>query len=236
MPVCSATSSGRSRPDSDHAPSPRCRLSVDSLSCSSAMSPTISSTRSSSVTTPSVPPYSSTTTAICMPWSRNSVRRGSSSMLSGTVVAGSVISVSRTERRRSGSTPTACLTCTMPSTSSGVRPMTGNREWPVSRAASMTSCAVSRPSRNRTCTRGVRTSAAVRSPKAMLRATSSAVSSSMAPFWADRSTSDRSSIGERAERSSSCGSTPTQRRMALAVPLSARMGHAIARVNHRWGS
>ena len=97
MPVCSSTSSGRSSPDSDQVPSRRCRLRAESRSCSSAMSPTISSTRSSSVTTPSVPPYSSTTTAICMPWSRSRVSSGSSSMLSGTVVAGSAISVSRTD-------------------------------------------------------------------------------------------------------------------------------------------
>ena len=114
--------------------------------------------------------------------------------------------------------------------------MTGKREWPVVRAASMTEAADSRPSRNVTLTRGVRTSAAVRSPNVMLRATNRAVSSSIAPSCAERSTSDRSSRGERAERSSSCGSTPQERRMALAVPFSERIGHAIAVVNSRCGS
>ena len=70
----------------------------------------------------------------------------------------------------------------------------------------------------------------------MLRATSSAVSSSMAPFCAERSTNELSSIGDRAERSSSCGSTPNDLTTPLARPLSARIGHAIARVNRRCGS
>ncbi len=59
----SSSSSGRSSPGKVSHPRLR-TTSMRARSCSSDTSPTISSTRSSSVTTPAVPPYSSTTMTI----------------------------------------------------------------------------------------------------------------------------------------------------------------------------
>src|ERR1043165_9220244 len=55
----------RSKPLTRYSPPPMSTTATSSSSCSSAMSPTISSTMSSMVTMPAVPPYSSTTTATC---------------------------------------------------------------------------------------------------------------------------------------------------------------------------
>ena len=77
-------------------------------------------------------------------------------------------------------------------------------------------------------------SAAVRSPNVTEACTSPAVSGSSVPCEADRLTSDASSLEERAERSSSCGSMPRRRTITLAVPLSARIGPFMAAVNARW--
>ena len=87
-------------------------------SCSSATSPTSSSTRSSSVATPAVPPYSSTTTAIWNPRPRSSPSSASSLMVSGTRSASDCRAEAGTSDRRSRGTATACLTCTMPTMSS----------------------------------------------------------------------------------------------------------------------
>ena len=62
-------------------------------------------------------------------------------------------------------------------------------------------------------------SCALRSPKASARCSSVAVPRSSVPCSAERRTSDVSSSAERAEASSSCGSTPIRRRIAFAVPL-----------------
>ena len=64
MPVRSLNSSRSMRASASKLPSARATSrAVSSTSCSSSMSPTISSTRSSIETSPSVPPYSSTTSA-----------------------------------------------------------------------------------------------------------------------------------------------------------------------------
>jgi hypothetical protein len=48
------------------------------------------------------------------------------------------------------------------------------------------------------------------------------------PCSAERRTSEASSSGERADASSSCGSMPSRRRIAFAVPLKARITIAVA--------
>ena len=67
-----------------------------STSYSSRMSPMSSSTRSSRVTMPSVPPYSSTTTARCMPSWRMIETAGSTSLVPGSISTGR--QTSRTSR------------------------------------------------------------------------------------------------------------------------------------------
>jgi hypothetical protein len=59
-----------------------------STSSSSRISPTISSSRSSMVTRPAVPPYSSTTIAICTCLRWNSFSSSGTRLVSGTNVAG----------------------------------------------------------------------------------------------------------------------------------------------------
>ncbi len=85
-------------------------------------------------------------------------------------------------------------------------------------------------------TRGVMISPAVRVPNSTERSISSAVSGSRVPTSAERWISEASSVELRAERSSSCGSTPSLRTIALADPLSTRIGRRIAPVNGRIGS
>ncbi len=67
--------------------------------------------------------------------------------------------------------------------------------------------------------RGVISSSAVRSPNCSERSTSAAVVWSSEPCRAEVRTSDTSSCGERAERSSSAGSMPNRLSIRLAVPL-----------------
>ena len=67
--------------------------------------------------------------------------------------------------------------------------------------------------------RGVMNSSAVRAPNCSERSTSAAVIGSSAPRRAELRTSDPSSCGERADRSSSAGSMPSRRRIQFAVPL-----------------
>src|SRR5690606_5709567 len=84
-PLPSSTSSRRNMPGSDHESSGACLTPGSRLSCSSATSPINSSTRSSSVTIPAVPPYSSSTTAICRLKPRNCPSNASSASVSGTI-------------------------------------------------------------------------------------------------------------------------------------------------------
>ena len=76
-------------------------------------------------------------------------------------------------------------------------------------------------------------SPAVRVPNSTDRSISSAVSASRVPTDADREMSETSSIELRADRSSSCGSSPRRRTTALAEPLSTRIGSRVAAVNAR---
>ncbi len=102
--------------------------------------------------------------------------------------------------------------------------MTGNFEKPVVLESSMTSLTGSVASTQAICTRGVMISPAVRGPKATERWTRCAVSESSVPSLAERPAREASSSEDRAERSSSCGSTPNARTSALAEPLSSLIG------------
>ncbi len=76
---------------SSHSPA-RCTTvsSGTGRSCSSSISPTISSSTSSRVMIPAVPPCSSTTTARWLPTRRRSARRSARSRVSGTTKAGTI--------------------------------------------------------------------------------------------------------------------------------------------------
>ena len=82
-------------------------------------------------------------------------------------------------------------------------------------------------------TRGVMISPAVRVPNSTERSISSAVSASRVPWSAERCTSEASSWELRAERSSSWGSMPRRRTIALAEPLSTRIGRLVSAVKPR---
>src|SRR5216110_2858082 len=146
-----------------------------STSCSSRISPTISSRMSSSVINPDVPPNSSTTIARCdgPRWkSRNWLSRV---FVSGTYNAGRTRSCQRTVAPATPSTSgTRSFAYTMPTRLSGVPSYTGRREcslwWNVSR----TSSAVAATSTAIMSSRGVITSstvvsARVKTPSSMWR-------------------------------------------------------------------
>ncbi len=118
------------------------------------MSPTISSTTSSRVTTPAVPPYSSETIASWKPSPRSSESSGSSRSDSGTTVASTMISRTRVWERSARGTATACLTWTEPTTLSEEPFTTGNFEKPVAAESSMISVTGSVASTHAICTRG----------------------------------------------------------------------------------
>ena len=98
----------------------------------------------------------------------------------------------------------------------------------------MTDQARSLASRLTVRTRGVMISPAVRVPNSTERSISSAVSASSVPSSAEREIREASSVDERADRSSSCGSMPSRRTIALAEPLRIRIGRRITAVKMRW--
>ena len=210
----------------------RRRPRAPSRSCSSAMSPTISSMTSSMVTMPAWSPYSSRTTASC-PSCRSRVSSGSSRSESGTTIGRVIRCLTLVVWRSPVGRATACLTWTVPITTSSWS-STGKREWPVWRASSITAQARSLASRLIVRTRGVMISPAVRVPNSTDRSISSAVSASSVPSSADREISEASSVDDRADRSSSWGSIPRRRTIALADPLRTRMGPRITAVKRRW--
>ncbi len=140
-------------------------------------------------------------------------------MVSGTRSASVMRAPTGTSGRFSRGTATACLTCTMPTTSSASSSMTGNRLNPVFRARARTASADSDTRMVDRRGRGVMTSPASSSENEMVRSRSVAVSCSREPSDAERRSSDVSSSALRAPESSSCGSMPIARRTAFAVPL-----------------
>lgn len=87
--VCAWNSSRLTSPSTSTSPAIT-RTASPLSSYSSRMSPTSSSTRSSSVTMPSVPPYSSTTMARWWPSSRISASVASTRLLAGTSLTGRI--------------------------------------------------------------------------------------------------------------------------------------------------
>ena len=119
--------------------------------------------------------------------------------------------------------------------SSTLSPITGKREWPVSRVASITVATGEDADTVRTRVRGVMTSAAVFALKLSERSISPAVSEPNAPCTPARRTTDANSSGVRAERSSSTGSTPTRRSSWFAVPFSTAISGRVTLVNTKSG-
>ena len=204
-------------------PSGSCRTSGGAESCSSATSPTISSIRSSKVTIPAVPPYSSSTMAICRLALRSCTSSVSKCTVSGTKITGVLFSPTSLPFRLSRGMAMMVLTWQTPLISSEEPSVTGKREYPVSLASSMTSwtCAVC----SMVCIwmRGVMTSAAERSEKRTVRSTNSAASLSSVPISALRRTRETNSAGERAPEISSLTSRPKRCRTLLEKPLSTMM-------------
>lgn len=91
----------------------------------------------------------------------------------------------------------------------------------MARVRLRTSAAVAVSCRALTRTRGVITFSAVRPPREMVRTKRSAVSCSRAPARAEWRASETSSVGVRAEASSSAGSTPSARTRRFAAALRA---------------
>ena len=77
---------------------------------------------------PAVPPYSSTTSAVCSPLARICVITESPSSVEGTLATGSAMLASRVVPRLSGGTSKTCLTWAMPIVSSRSPRMMGKRE------------------------------------------------------------------------------------------------------------
>ena len=100
------------------------------MSCSSVMSPTISSRMSSSVTSPSTSPYSSTTSANCVLRRRNALSCSDSGRMSGTNQGGSAIARCRSSARSPSASCSArsrSLACRMPTMFSGLSRHSGMR-------------------------------------------------------------------------------------------------------------
>ena len=153
--------------------------------------------------------------------------------MSGTSIGLAMMWRTRVVARSCTGRATACLTWTVPATTSSAS-RTGNRLCPVWRASSITALARSVASSVCVRTRGVMISPAVRAPNSTDFSISSAVSTSRVPWSAEREIRLASSVDERAERSSSWGSMPRRRTTALAAPLSTLIGQALAKVKARW--
>ncbi len=107
--------------------------SPSSTSYSSPMSPTICSSTSSIVSRPETPPYSSTTMAMWLWLTRNSLSSTLSRLLSGMNTAGRRHSrMSKSSRSSSTKNRSRSFASRMPATSSRSSPTTGKREWPDS--------------------------------------------------------------------------------------------------------
>ncbi len=134
----------------------------------------ISSMRSSVVTMPAVPPYSSMTTHISMPSARMRSMSASPSSVTGTGRRGRARAATVVVDCSSGATVKACLMCTTPMRSSrSPSSTTGNRECPVAEQAMTRSRTLASRSRHSTVTRGVIRSSAVSSPNRSERFTRS---------------------------------------------------------------
>ncbi len=110
----------------------------------------------------------------------------------------------------------------------------GKRENPDMAAAVTRSATVSSVCSATILDRGVINSSALRLPNCSDRRTRAAVAASSEPLRADERTSDNSSCGDRADRSSSAGSTPSRRTIQFAAPLVSRIAGVSSSENNSW--
>ena len=185
------------------------------------------------MTMPAVPPYSSTTSAVCRPLARIWVITASPSRLDGTVATGSASATSRVrgpvgdrhgERLLDVHDADGLVQVAVDDREAG--------EAGLASALSTRSATVSSTCSASIFDRGVMSSSADRSPNCSERSTRSAVSASSEPLRLEVRTRETSSCGERADRSSSAGSMPSLRRIQLAVPLVTLIAGVRNRENH----
>ena len=211
--------------------------SGSAMSCSSAISPTSSSTRSSTVTTPSVPPYSSTTTAMSARLLRSA--RQHAIQVEALRHVHRLPGDRRDRRGRPPHRGYAQRVLDGGDAGHGVERLLVHGEAAVTglaRHGEQIRDGRVGAQRRSTSTRGVIASAARLSPNRMVRRSRTAVSGGNAPARAEIAASRPSSSGERALASSSCGSTPSRRTIQLAVSLSPLINQANVREKTRSGS
>src|SRR6266545_4606244 len=195
-PQRSAKSTRLSRPSTSLGTSPSAGSGSGARSYSSAISPTSSSMRSSSVTMPAVPPYSSTTTARCRPSRRISDSAGSTRLLAGRRLTSRASSPTVATPSGSGRINRS-RRCTKPITSSCEPSITGNRECRAVRTAATASASGRPASRNTTSVRGTMTSRTCRAPAASTSSMMRRSSPESTTLAATRSRSSASEIDSR---------------------------------------
>ncbi len=165
VPSRSLSSAIRMRPLTCTVPSPRGSTRGSLSPCSSVISPMSSSSRSSRLTSPAVPPYSSTTIAIWKSSSRISASSSATRVVSGTKCAGH-------SKGRTGSPPRSASRASsrsrawaMPAISSIVGSRAGRWRRPASTALSSASRTVAPAGMVTMSGRGTITSRTVVSPK-----------------------------------------------------------------------
>src|SRR5438477_1589599 len=164
-PQRSAKSVRLSRPSTSLGTPPSAGSGSGARSYSSVISPISSSIRSSRVTIPAVPPYSSTTTARCRPSLRISDSAGSTRLLAGSRLTSRASSPTVTAPSGSGRISRS-RRCTKPTTSSCEPSMTGKRECRAARTAATALATGRLASRKTTSVRGTITSRTCRAPAA----------------------------------------------------------------------
>ena len=177
-----------------------------------------SSMRSSSVTMPAVPPYSSTTIAMWWPSRRISDMAGSTFLLPGSIFTSRVTSATFMPRARVAGTIRS-RTCRKPRTSSCDDPATGYRECGCSAVSLTARLSVMPASRNATSVRGSITSRSWRSPAAKTSSMSLRSSLVSDSCWATRPRSSSSVMALPCSE----GSTPNSRTTRLVLRDSNQM-------------
>ena len=152
-----------------------------STSYSSRISPTISSRRSSSVTSPAVPPYSSTTIAICTCLRWNSFSSSGMRFVSGTKATGRTRLVIGCACPSMPASWIRSFTKTMPRMLSRFSEYTGIREYSCSRKSARNASSVASARMATMSGRGVMTSRTSVAPKSTIDCSSRRSSRSMRP-------------------------------------------------------
>ena len=180
---------------------------------------------------PAWSPYSSRTTASWNPSWRRSVSSGSSRSESGTTIGLTMRCLTRVVGRSRDRQRDGVLDVHRADDRVLVRRAPGSGSDPVSRASSMTDQARSLVSRlMRAHPRGHDLAGGAGAELHRALHELGGVGVEGARRSAERAISEASSVEHRAERSSSCGSIPSRRTIALAEPLSSRIGPRITAV------